>query len=201
MDGLARDEAGRVWIVEHKTTIQDIGPGSEYWTQLRLDGQVSFYYLAAKQLGYDVAGCLYDVALRPRLRPAAATPMDKRRYKKDGTLYSNQRAEDEAPEEYRHRLREDIAENADKYFRRGTVVRTDAELAEFQAELWQVAKRIREAQRSGLHDRNDSACIQYGRPCPFFDTCIGAAELSDQRRFRTIRRHPELSLETTKAAA
>ncbi len=45
VDALVREKStGRVLLVEHKTTSEAIGPGSEYWHRLRIDGQVSIYF-------------------------------------------------------------------------------------------------------------------------------------------------------------
>ena len=60
----------------------DATPGSEYWRRLRIDGQISMYYEGASVLGHDVAGCIYDVIVRPTLRPYKATPLDKRKLTK-----------------------------------------------------------------------------------------------------------------------
>lgn len=48
-------------IMEHKTTADDISPGSEYWKQLRLDSQVSMYLSAEREEGRDTYTVLYDV--------------------------------------------------------------------------------------------------------------------------------------------
>lgn len=73
LDALVRTPDGRVLIVEHKTSSEDISTGSAYWARLRLDGQVSLYYLGAEALGYEVAGVLYDVLGKPAMRPAKAS--------------------------------------------------------------------------------------------------------------------------------
>ena len=36
----------------------------------------------------DVAGVVYDVARRPLLKPLLATPVEVRRYRKDGKLHA-----------------------------------------------------------------------------------------------------------------
>ena len=54
----------------------------DYWARLRMDGQVTAYYLGAEALGTPPVGCLYDVIARPMLRPADATPLESRRYTK-----------------------------------------------------------------------------------------------------------------------
>ncbi len=81
LDVLARDVAtGRVVIIEHKSSSEDITPGSPYWSRLRIDGQVSQYFAGARALGYEPAACIYDVLAKPFLRPAKATPMEERKY-------------------------------------------------------------------------------------------------------------------------
>lgn len=82
IDAIARDPDKRLLEVEHKTSGEDISPGSLYWRRLRMDSQVSVYYAAADELGLDVEGCLYDVIGKPRIRPYKATPEATRRYTK-----------------------------------------------------------------------------------------------------------------------
>lgn len=82
IDAIVRDAMGRIYVVEHKTTSEDLGPGSDYWKRLRLDSQVSTYHSAAQSIGYDSAGCLYDVVGKPTSRPYQATPPEKREYTK-----------------------------------------------------------------------------------------------------------------------
>jgi hypothetical protein len=82
IDAILADAEDRPWISELKTTTEDITAGSPYWRRLRLDGQISVYYDGAAALGYDVAGCLYDVARRPEHEPLKATPVEKREYTK-----------------------------------------------------------------------------------------------------------------------
>src|SRR3990167_5857191 len=78
IDAIARFADGRTVIVEHKTSSEDISPGSEYWRRLTLDTQISAYYLGARSLGFEVDGCLYDVLGKPALRPLKATPPEAR---------------------------------------------------------------------------------------------------------------------------
>jgi len=67
-------------IIEHKTSSEDVAPGSTYWQVLATDSQVSVYFDGARSIGYDVAVCIYDVLSKPRLTPQTATPEDKRQY-------------------------------------------------------------------------------------------------------------------------
>jgi|KBSSwiStaDraftv2_1062776.scaffolds.fasta_scaffold00132_49 hypothetical protein len=83
IDVIIRDRKDdRVYVVEHKTTGVDASLGGAYWEKLTIDTQVSIYIDGAGMLGYDVAGCIYDVLVRPKHEPKLATPLDKREYTK-----------------------------------------------------------------------------------------------------------------------
>lgn len=191
MDALAADERGRVFVIEHKTSSADIGPGSNYIARLRLDGQVSMYLRAARELGHDPAGVLYDVIGKVKLRPLKRSSEIK--LKKDGTPYANVRLEDETPDEYRDRVLEHIAASPDDYYQRATVVRLEEELREFERELWQMGTAMKDAVRLGVAPRNSDACGRYGEMCAFFPLCTGMA--SEEQYARSDRAHTELSKE------
>lgn len=81
IDAIIRDRRdGRVYVLEHKTTRSDASPGSAYWERLAVDSQVSIYLDGAATLGFDVAGCIYDVLKRPLHDPKLATPVAEREY-------------------------------------------------------------------------------------------------------------------------
>ena len=195
IDAVCRDlSTGRVLIVEHKTSSEDITPGSAYWKKLRLDNQVSTYFVGARSLGFDASACLYDVLLKPGLKPKRATPEADRKYTKEGKLYANQRLEDESPEEFRIRLREELAGSPDRYLVRGEVARLEEEEWDAASDLWQVSQLIREGQNAGRYPRNPGHCETYHRLCEYFDVCTGNASLTDSTRFRTVETaHEELS--------
>lgn len=185
---------GQPWIVEHKTASDDITPGAAYWQKLRLDSQVSVYLEGASAIGFDVVGCIYDVIAKPALRPLKATPIETRKYTKEGKLYANQRAMDETPDEFRQRLREHIAENPERYYGRGEVVRLEQEAADAAWDLWQTAKSIRDAQVAGRHPRNPEACFQWARACEYFPVCTGQARIEDESIYRKLPNvHEELN--------
>ena len=73
---------GRQLIGEHKTTVAELDDGAPYWERLRMDGQISLYHDGATSLGYEPAGCLYDVLRKPGQKPKLATPEASRRYTK-----------------------------------------------------------------------------------------------------------------------
>lgn len=182
LDLLVEDvETGRMLIGEHKSTSESIGEGSDYWRRLRLDSQVSNYYVGARVLGYSPAGCLYNVAVKPGLRPLEASETLKT--KKDGTLRKGQRTEDETPDEFGERClaKADAA--------RVVVVRTEAEELEGMADAWGVARSIAETAKLGIYPRNPDACKRYGSYCPYYDVCSGLASIEDDSRFETVESH------------
>ena len=132
------------------------------------------------------------------LKPLKATPPEARKYKKDGELYASQRDMDETPEEYRERVRNDIAEAPTAYYQRGEVVRLESEMEEHRFDIWQMGEVIHESERTGKAPRNPDACVRYGSTCAFFGVCSGEASLDDPALFRrSARVHPELSGDAT----
>jgi len=194
IDAIAEDADGRIWIVEHKTSSDDIAAGSPYWQRLRLDAQISIYLDGARAIGFEPAGCLYDVIGKPGQKPLMATPVEARKYTKAGTLYANQREADETPDEFGARVGELIAADPSGYYQRGIVVRTGDEMTDARREIWDSARLLRFAQREGCQIRNPSACAPFrGAVCTFFDLCSGAAEIDGIRYRIRESAHPELA--------
>lgn len=182
-----------VWLIEHKSSSEDVEAGSAYWKKLRLDSQVSTYFVGARALGYDVRGCIYDVIKKPLIRQGKATPAESRKYTKDGRLYANQREQDETVKEYTQRLASDIADRPDRYFVRGDIVRLLDEEVSAAADAWMVARMMREADLLGRHPKNVDSCIRFNRECEYFVACAGEASLDDPLRYRRVQSvHEEL---------
>jgi hypothetical protein len=195
LDAVVRDEVHRDWIMEHKTSSEDISVGTQYWEKLRIDSQVSTYYNGARSLGHEPAGVIYDVVKKPQIKPLKATPVEDRKYtKKDCKLYANQRDADETPEEFKARLVELYSESPDLYFVRGEVVRLEEEEMEAARDTWHIAKFIRESQLSNRWPRNPEACERYHRLCEFWPVCTKAAEIEDTSRFSREKPHQELEM-------
>jgi len=197
LDRIVKMTDGRLALMEYKTTKRDFSPGAEYWVQLRLDQQISIYLQAARQMGYDIKTVLYDVTRRPALRPLKATPEDKRKYnKKTGDLYANQRDTDETPEEFMHRILEDVADRPEHYFTRIEIARTEADINDASLEIWQVQKAIREAQKSGHWYKNPRSCFNYGE-CPYLPICVDGSPNNLPSGLVVLNNvHPELEEES-----
>lgn len=171
--------AGPPRLMEHKTSSEDISPGSTYWKKLRMDGQVSAYFAGARALGHDVRECIYDVLGKPGLKPYQV---------------SSKRAVPETPEEFEARCMAAIGEEPGRYYQRGSVVRLEQEMDDALFDIWQTAQQLREAERLGRFPRNPDACEKWGRVCPYFGVCSGEASLEDASQFRRLEQpHPELS--------
>lgn len=196
IDAIARDEHGYVWIVEHKTASD---PGASYWERLRIDLQCSVYMLGARALGFEPAGILYDVLVKPRVWPLKATPEDQRKYRKsDGALYAGQREYDETPEEFRDRFAATLLGSLAPIYKRGTVVRFDADELAAARDICVLARRIvvakEHARQGGYVVRNPDACSRYGRTCDFFGPCTNSADIHDPLLYRRAKsEHEELS--------
>lgn len=235
IDAIAR-HGNRVRGVEHKTTSDDIGAGSDYWRFVSsMDPQISTYGPGARAAGFEVEDFLYDVVRKVAMRPYLATPLEARKYTKEkskqcpfckkagnvpgphrvgdddkgepvfcvdgkiitepgGRLYENQHEHDETPEEFRLRVRADIAAKPEKYFARGPIVRLEHDEAEHAGDVWQTAAFMREAKNAKRFPRSPGSCRRFHRMCDFFDVCSGIARIDDDNRFRTAATpHEELA--------
>jgi len=70
IDRIDRLNDGRLAVHERKTTVDDISDGSDYWTNLRYDGQISQYYLGAAANCFPVETIIYDVTRKPGMKPS-----------------------------------------------------------------------------------------------------------------------------------
>lgn len=193
MDAITRRLSTRKkLLVEHKTTGSDLSQGSTYWRRLRMDPQISIYFDGARSLGHEIDECLYDVVVRPEHRPYTATPLEKRKFTKEGRLYANQRERDESMDEFQARMAKEIADDPNAWFARAQIVRLPEELEQSRRDMYETTLAIRAARKTGA-PRNPDACLRFNRECGFYDVCSGAASLDDPGRFRRLDSvHPEL---------
>lgn len=202
IDAIVRLADGRVAIVEHKSSSADASAGSDYRRRLTLDPQVSTYFDGVKDLGWDADVCLYDVLVKPAVKPLKATPFESRKYRsKDGALYAGQREHDETPDEYRDRLIQTIAADPDRYLVHAEIVRTEQEREAHLWALWMNACAIDQTRAGAAHARDVRAVPQHshacfahgGGGCQYLPICEGTASARDETRYRRLRViHPEL---------
>lgn len=190
IDRIVRMPGGRVGVLETKTTSDAVGPDSDWWKRFRMDQQVTLYFWAARQLGYEVQFMLGDVIHKPGIAPREVADLDDkgipivcdsagmRVFKRDGTpRTSPDRAKGyvaakhiETRAEFGKRLTNDIEGRSDFYFARQEVARLDSDVDWFLHELWQQQLTIRQAERTGRHYRNTNACVSPYR-CEMLDIC------------------------------
>lgn len=193
IDAIVRLPSGRVALIEHKTTSEEIGLGADYWRRVSaLDSQASMYHVGARALGHDVEVCVFDVIRKPGQKPLKKTETIK--YRKDGQPNAGQRLVDETPDEYRERILEAIGENPSRYFARGEVVRLEHDEREAAFDTWQTARLVREAELAERYPRNADACIRFGRECEYFPVCSGETGIDNDSLYRTAAEsHEELA--------
>jgi hypothetical protein len=207
LDVIVRDlRDGQVKMIEHKTTSDDVGEGSDYWKRLVIDPQVSTYFAGGKASGYAIDTCIYDVIKKPGQRPLQVPLLDddgvkivldgngERVRTKDGKKWRESsdtaqgyvlQTRDETPEEFEERLIKVLSENPEAYYHRGTVVRLEAEEADAAYDTWHTARQIRDAELNNRWVRNPDSCVAYGT-CAFFGVCTGTASLEDTEKFRRL---------------
>jgi hypothetical protein len=212
IDALLRLSDGRVAILEHKTRTGDAGAGSDYRRRLTLDPQISTYFDGVTRLGYAADLCIYDVLVKPAIKPLLATPVESRKYTQakpatktkpaeEPRLYAGQRETDESPEEYRDRLVQAIGSDPDRYLVHAEIVRTESERESHQWALWHTARQITETRKAALRagdvravPQNSHACFAFGGAgCEYLAICEGTASARDESRFKRLETvHPEL---------
>lgn len=189
---------GLLTIMEHKTTAQSLDPDSDYFKRLRIDSQIGNYFLAARQLGFDVQQILYDVIRKPTLRPKEIPLLDEDGVKvvldaagervrnKDGKTWRQTgdaalgytlQTRTETPGEYGQRVREAIVAEPEKYFTRRVIARTEQDVVEAQQALYDKAQRLAYHQRTGSFPRSTGSCIGFGR-CACFNLCTSGFDPS-----------------------
>jgi RecB family exonuclease len=191
IDKIVRLADGRVAIMEHKTTSDSIEPGADYWLRLCVDQQISRYMCAAQDLGYDPQTILYDVISKPKHSPRAIPLTDENGVKivldtngdrvrtSDGKKWRETgdsakgyavQTRPETPDEFMARVRDEMLADPSRFFARREVPRLTSDLNTFRQELYQQAKDIHEANKTGRHFRNSGSCIGFGR-CEYLDLC------------------------------
>lgn len=163
IDKIVRLSDGRLAVMEHKTTSDDLCHESDYWQRLRVDHQISLYLMAAKALGHDVVTVIYDVIRKPCIRPKQIAALDadgnkivldrngqrvflkngKPRQSGDKDLEYDLQSRIETAEEYGQRLTAELTADPDRYFARREIARTEQDIQEFSDEAWQQAQTLR----------------------------------------------------------
>lgn len=218
MDALLRRKRdGALVVLEHKTTSDDVSPESQYWDRLRMDTQVSKYFLAAKHTGMEVGGVIYDVMGKPAHRPSQIPILDEQGVKivldqdgqrvrtKDGKKWRESadkeagyvlQTRQETPGEFEARLLSVLRQEPMSYFAQRHVPRLDSDIIEYMGDEWSLSQQILYFRGRGLWPRNPSACNAYNRTCEFFELCSGRASVDGVRYGKSDKAHAELKMQS-----
>jgi len=219
LDVLVRERStGRVLVIEHKTSSEDISPGAAYWARLRLDGQVSLYHLADER----VEAVLYDVLLKPSAKPHKATPEESRKWTKEkkGNCPScggMGATEGFIPsvcaacggfgrlvlEPRRLYAGQRLTDESPADFRDRLVADIAAapekyyargEVVRLASESAEHLAELREqaiAIARGSRVKNPESCVRYGSTCGYFGACTGERSIEEYEKIEWC--HPELT--------
>jgi hypothetical protein len=139
---------GDLLLLEHKTTTK---VDNNYFDRLQLDFQLRLYVLfLARELGAPVAGCLFNVILKPSLR----------------------QKKHESEEEYSQRLRLEM--NWPQMFHRRFLRFPDQRLQEIQQELWDAKNIVAKARQENVFTMNSASCFDYHRRCDYWALCASS---------------------------
>ena len=158
---------GELWLVEHKTTSDDIIGFGPFWQRLAIDAQVGIYLL-----GTGAAGVVYDVVRKPRIKLCGK---DEQQAVTLGILPGDA---------YQRRIEEEIAQNPDVYYQLREIRKTPDDLVEAQWDLYQQTQILLDQRRHGRFPRNANACRGLYGVCPFLPVCTGEAQLEDEAMYR-----------------
>lgn len=163
LDAIGDYEGSRM-IVEHKTSSEDIAPGSAYWRRVTTsDAQVSTYLYASAQLGLGAERILYDVLRKSALRG------------KKG----------ETDDELEQRAVDDMIDRPEHYFQRAEITRLADEHAAFERDIAGTVRllqaTVNDAQPA---PRNPDSCHKFGRECDFYSVCFTGGSINDDSRFK-----------------
>ncbi len=148
LDKLALRHDGSIWLHERKTAAT-IGGG--YIEKLFSDSQITGYYAALRDMGIDVQGVVYDVALKPKLR--------QKKTETEADFYGRIREWHMQPEAYHME---------EMYV-------SDRQVQDWREDVWMVTQEILAARRAGMWPRNTGRCFDYYRQCEYLSLCQNGA--------------------------
>ncbi len=157
-DGIVCDKKDVRWLLEHKTAA---GYVVETLMNLRMDFQVSFYLMICDLLEANgrlpmVSGALYNIVVKPTLRPKSVwltrystgetiqtdTKIPEREARKQSLMIVGQSKVRQSPEEYEERIFEAMTSKPIDYFFRDHIVRSPNQKEMFREDLIAILNAI-----------------------------------------------------------
>ena len=166
-DMVLRNRAtGLLFLLERKTTSDEIAGWGSFWQRLALDFQSSVYLLYGK-----FAGLLYDVVRKPMLRPSKQDESEAFRLKIP------------VIDAYLDRVIKVIAGDVGSFYQFRELMQTPEELAETAADLAAWAQNLHVCHKTGRFPRNTNSCRGLYGFCEYLDVCSGASRIDDDSLF------------------
>ena len=179
IDLVVEDEDGHVWFVDHKTTasIDIFDKNSD------MDRQISRYWWALEQLGYNVHGFIYNIILKdfpqdPKVLKSGQLSKDKAQ-KTTFDLYTKAIEHHGLNVETYHDFLDYLKEQPREFFRRIKVERTPSERLAAIDEMEDVIEDIRTAKS---HYRNITKDCHWD--CQFKTLCMAEMDGSNADHIR-----------------
>lgn len=179
IDMIVEDEDGYVWFVDHKTTIAiDI-----FDKNSDMDRQISRYWWALQELGYNVHGFIYNIILKdfpqlPKFLKSGALSKDKSQ-KTTAALYREAIQMNKLNEADYADFLQFLDEQPKEFFRRVKVERTQAEVLASIDEMEDVIDDIRNTKS---YYRNITKDCHWD--CPFKTLCQAEMDGSNADHIR-----------------
>ena len=192
-------ESGRILVVEHKSTSWN-PQDDRYYSGLEVDLQTALYFDAAREMGLNPAGVLYDVIRRPEYeapKPAPALKKDgKPRAQKAEVQYSNPRHGERA-EDYEERVYQlaTSPETREQWFARRELEISEEQIRRAREIVHEQVDLIRWREKTGHYAQQGDkyTCARPGAVCGWLDVCAGRVpcEGDDFEKLYPLKRQKE----------
>jgi hypothetical protein len=146
LDGLIQYD-NSTFIREVKTTGLN---EKQFVGRVRTSSQATGYVWAAKKLGYDPKGIMFDAIRKPLLKKRESDDMHS----------------------FGKRIVQDYKDRPDFYYQRTWTYRTQADLDIFERDLIHFVKTLRIVTRRGRFYRNTDQCWNFNSECPYSKVCF-----------------------------
>lgn len=182
IDLIVEDDDGHIWFIDHKTTISI----DSYDKNSDMDRQISRYWWALEQLGYNIHGFIYNIILKdvpvaPKILKSGALSKDKSQ-KTTYDLYMKAIEDNNLKVSDYEDFLQQLKEYPKEFFRRLEVVRTDSEKLASISEMLDVAYDIQDKQLNGRWYRNITKDCHWD--CPFKTLCQAEMDGSNADHIR-----------------
>lgn len=186
------EKDGDLYLGDHKTASD---ASYLYWESQKLESQITHYWMACMQMGLDIKGFLWDVIVKPRLKPSQVTKKALDELMKSGTYcevpyphsdWEQLSAKDkETPRMYGHRYWVTMMKNPQDYFIRRVLQRDRKAVLLYLEETVRIVENMYKAMADRSYGyRNTDNCCAFNRMCQFHPICSGVDSTGSKFQIR-----------------